>query len=183
MPRKDYPRNPSLVHFKHQAKDLLKACHASAPEAVARITEFHPRFAKDPKPLQFRLSDAQFVIAREYGFANWEKLRICTLTLEKYGRDTEKSIHREIPAEAFLQLICLNYGMDHPSRREEGQQIFARHPEIHGSSIHVAAATGDIENTRRLLENNPSLARAKGGPMDWEPLMYATYARFAITAS
>lgn len=79
MPVKRLPAHPNLDHLKHQAKDLLKA-HAKRDRAAAqRIREFHPRFraATDAEIFnaQFRLSDAQLSIAREYGFPSWPRLK------------------------------------------------------------------------------------------------------------
>ena len=79
MPIKSLPSNPNLEHLKYQAKDLLKG-HAARDAAVAqRIREFHPRWAKasDAEIFAgtFRLSDAQLVIAREYGSASWARLK------------------------------------------------------------------------------------------------------------
>lgn len=51
---KQLPNNPSLEHLKNEAKALLRS--ASDPEIV-------------------RLADAQRVLAREYGFASWAKLK------------------------------------------------------------------------------------------------------------
>lgn len=72
------PPNPSLKQLKTQAKDLLKAHQAGDPEAIARIKESFPRLS-DASPEEIRaarlcLRDAQLVVAREYGFANWAKL-------------------------------------------------------------------------------------------------------------
>jgi len=187
MPQKDYPRNPSLVHFKHQAKDLLKSCHAGDLESARRIAEFHPGLAgksRNPDSItQLQLSDAQLVIAREYGFATWEKLRTCTLNIAQFGRDAERGKKPGSLPDTFLRLICLNYTDDHISRRQEGQQLFLDHPEIRSSDIFVAAATGDLANAQRLLQGNPQLAKTKGGPLDWDPLLYATYARFSASWS
>jgi hypothetical protein len=79
MPVRALPQNPSLEHLKYQAKDLLKG-HVAQDAAVAqRIREFHPRWAKATDAeifnATFRLSDAQLVIAREYGFASWARLK------------------------------------------------------------------------------------------------------------
>jgi ankyrin repeat protein len=67
---KSLPARPSLEQLKHQAKDLLKEFVARKPAAVDRIRSLHPDFG-DP----FRLHDAQLVIAREYGFASWTRLK------------------------------------------------------------------------------------------------------------
>jgi ankyrin repeat protein len=79
MPVKRLPSNPNLDHLKYQAKDLLKG-HAARNLGVSqRIREFHPRFgrASDAEifDAQLSLSDAQFAIAREYGFQSWARLK------------------------------------------------------------------------------------------------------------
>jgi hypothetical protein len=79
MPVRTLPQNPSLQHLKYQAKDLLKG-HAARDAAVAqRIREFHPRWAKasdaEIYEASVRLGDAQLIIAREYGFASWARLK------------------------------------------------------------------------------------------------------------
>ena len=81
MPVKSLPSNPSLEHLKYQARDLLNALTQRIAEAVARAREFHPRFARmsddEICTLKPSLADAQFIIAREYGFPNWPKLKHC----------------------------------------------------------------------------------------------------------
>jgi hypothetical protein len=71
------PSSPSLEHLKYQARDLLNA-HGNT-EAVARVREFHPKFARksddEIRVSKFSLADAQLVIAREYGFESWPKLK------------------------------------------------------------------------------------------------------------
>jgi len=79
MPSKSLPSSPSLDHLKYQARDLLNAEKAKVPEAFVRITEFHPKFARSGEQeiliSKFSLADAQLVIAREYGFESWPKLK------------------------------------------------------------------------------------------------------------
>ena len=79
MPTKKLPAHPDLTHLKHQAKDLISGKLAHDPAAYQRILEFHPRFrnADDAEigAAKFALSDAQFAIAREYGFASWAQLK------------------------------------------------------------------------------------------------------------
>jgi len=75
---KSLPSRPNLEQLKTQAKELHKQLLAGDSEAVARVREFHPDFARssgDGNAKSFRLHDAQLVIAREYGFASWPKLK------------------------------------------------------------------------------------------------------------
>jgi hypothetical protein len=75
---KSLPSRPNLEQLKTQAKELHKEFLASQPEAVARVREFHPVLAHSSNKARkesFRLHDAQLVIALEYGFASWPKLK------------------------------------------------------------------------------------------------------------
>src|SRR5688500_15258821 len=75
--KRQLPPRADLQQLKTQAKELLKAHDAGDPDALARVREAHPRFAKassvDAGAL--KLSDAQLVLAREYGFASWPALK------------------------------------------------------------------------------------------------------------
>lgn len=71
---KSLPARPSLEQLKHQAKDLLKSLNAGEPAARKRFHEHHPQPSK-AGGTACALSDAQLVIAREYGFSSWAKLK------------------------------------------------------------------------------------------------------------
>lgn len=67
MPR--LPLSPNLDHLKNQAKQLLKAQRSGESEAQGRIQ------AQGVRTETFRLADAQWVVAREYGFPDWARLK------------------------------------------------------------------------------------------------------------
>ena len=69
MPRA-LPPNPSLEQLKHQAKDLLKASRDRDLQALLRIEQYLPN-----RSGVAQLADTQLVIAREYGFGSWPKLK------------------------------------------------------------------------------------------------------------
>ena len=69
MPRA-LPPNPSLEQLRRQAKDLLKASRDLDLQALLRIEQYLPN-----RSGVARLADTQLVIAREYGFASWPKLK------------------------------------------------------------------------------------------------------------
>jgi ankyrin repeat protein len=91
------PERPNLRHLKDQAKDLLKSGAAAS------------------------LADAQFKIARVYGFASWSKLKVHVESFEEIGQlkqaiDTNdvarvKSMMTRNPA---LHHAPLGYGKDGP---------------------------------------------------------------------
>jgi ankyrin repeat protein len=73
------PPGPNLENLKNQAKRVLKGHQAADPDTLKHIQEHHPRWRKaSPATIQtahFTLSDAQLVIANEYGFETWSKLK------------------------------------------------------------------------------------------------------------
>jgi hypothetical protein len=62
------PVRPSLEHLRNQAKDLLRSWRAGDTAAEVRVLAHRPQ-ATTPS-----LADAQFTLAREYGFESWPKL-------------------------------------------------------------------------------------------------------------
>src|SRR6266481_4862753 len=73
------PQRPHLNVPKREARELLQQFRHGSPDALDRIRGRHPKFhdtADDSlRAATFRLSDAQCVIAREYGFSNWGELK------------------------------------------------------------------------------------------------------------
>ncbi len=63
------PARVDLAQQKSQAKELLQAFAAADPEATARVRAVLPDKAR------VVLADAQFVLAREYGFESWSALK------------------------------------------------------------------------------------------------------------
>ena len=84
---RDLPQRPHLDVPKREARELLTQLRAQHSEALDRIRRRHPKFRSADNPAilaaPFRLSDAQLVIAREYGFSHWAELkeRIASHTL------------------------------------------------------------------------------------------------------
>lgn len=73
------PALPSLEQLKNQAKDLVKQFRAQNPEALRRVQSHLPRAANIPlealSATGLKLSEAQFVLAREYDFPSWPRLK------------------------------------------------------------------------------------------------------------
>lgn len=68
------PASPNLEQQKKQARELLGALRRDDSEARRRLAESHPN-ASRVDPARAALHDAQLIIAREYGFASWAKLK------------------------------------------------------------------------------------------------------------
>jgi hypothetical protein len=80
-------------------------------------------------------------------------------------------------ASKFLRLACITYfGADHPSRSDRARQIFAEKPHLAKANLYSAAAVGDVAAVADFLTRGADV-HAKGGPFNWEPLLYAAYSR------
>ena len=67
--RRALPQRADLAQQKAQAKELLRAFAAGHDEAAARVRDALP------DKTRIVLADAQFTIAREYGFHDWHALK------------------------------------------------------------------------------------------------------------
>ncbi|HSR69885.1 MAG TPA: ankyrin repeat domain-containing protein [Acidobacteriota bacterium] len=161
-------RRHNLEQKKKLAKDLLRAFRRGDDKARGRVREFLPRLS-DPdgrtssagKPLV--LAEAQYVIARESGFASWPRMKSA---LEAAAMDEQSRMRRLI--EAALQ-----------GRRAQVEELLAAdHGTSPDRSIHAAAALGDDEAVARLLRERPELAVEEGGPRGWATIFYACHSRF-----
>ena len=72
---KHLPPHPNLGSLRNQAKQLLQAHRTNDADARLRLLSNHPRFSDADPGKSIRLTDAQLVIAREYGFDSWPKLK------------------------------------------------------------------------------------------------------------
>src|SRR6185436_20686993 len=131
-PTRAMRENPDLDQLKRQAKELLEAYRASAPEAVAEVTAYHRTATSET----FALHDAQFVLARSYGFESWPKLKAAVdgVTAAKLHEAAESG--------------------DLKTARE----LLTRRPEIvdlgrgEMRALHMAVLRRDLEMTKLLLE-------------------------------
>ena len=113
--RRSLPSTPSLAQQKKQAKELLQSFAAGDSEARDRIR------AVLPDKQRIALGDAQFVLAREYGFADWSALKQHIDTLEEQRRPPHERIaaafHRRDPdavRRIFQQQPALRKMIDAP---------------------------------------------------------------------
>lgn len=168
MITRDLPANATLDSIRKQAKAFLKAVKAGDSAARQRTLPYFN------EPAAIGLQDAQLVIAREFGFSSWIRLKT-HLESAQTGKPSCEQL-----ANRFLALATVSYFADtaaDPDRYAQAKALLEEHPEIVGESIHVAAALGDGDAIDRWLDQDPKLVGKRGGPHDWEPLLYAAYAR------
>lgn len=76
---RQFPGNANLEYLKKEAKQLLGKLRSGDPDAVRRVERCNSRFSasgrSSPLRSRFSLQEAQFVLAREYGFDGWDAMR------------------------------------------------------------------------------------------------------------
>ncbi len=192
MPPRGLPGNANLEQLRNGAKGFQRAVRAGDPGAAAIVNEFHPRLGSaapgSPELDGFTRADAQLVVARQFGFPSWPKLKAHLELVADYARSPHhEPVGGPLPDDAavvdeFLRLACLNYGDDDPDRFRRAQALLETHDWLGRATIHTIAATGDVDAGRDLLDRDPSQASLPGGPFGWEPLLYLAYARVPLGA-
>ncbi|WP_412065008.1 ankyrin repeat domain-containing protein [Rhizobium sp. SYY.PMSO] len=158
----------TLDSLKKQAKSFLKAVQAGDASARSRVAPYFADMA------HVGLQDVQLVLAREFGFSSWTKLKAHLESGERTRVPPDQLANR------FLSLATVSYFSNvpaDPARFDEARQLLDENPGLAGENIHVAAAIGDADAIGRWLDRQPQLLDRRGGPYDWSPLMYAAYAR------
>jgi ankyrin repeat protein len=109
------PAQPHLDIPRREARELLEQWRERRPDARERVKSRHPHFkdmAEDgPGERVFRLADAQLVVAREYGLANWTALKQRIAAASAAG-----ALHEAIHAgnrDAVLALLAAHPEMLH----------------------------------------------------------------------
>jgi hypothetical protein len=86
----DLPDQSTLENLRKQARAFQRLVRSGIPGALETVAEFHPRLgsitADSPLLGAFSLGDAQLVIARQYGFPSWPRLRQYLADVARYSR-------------------------------------------------------------------------------------------------
>jgi hypothetical protein len=128
--QKSLPQRPRLEQLRRQAKDLLKELHSGKPDAVGRLRESGPEIDVPP----FKLSQAQFVIAREYGFESWPKLK---RQVELLALDERERI------DTFVTSALMDHNDPKAINFERSRALLRTDPAIPRSDFHAALVAGE----------------------------------------
>jgi ankyrin repeat protein len=166
------PARPDFDQLRKQAKDLLSAWRDG--EELQLLQEHHPEKALVDQPQKLRLSDAQLVTARRYGFSSWPRLKAeVELLLMAFS---ERAKH-------FVRLAADPYSGLYNQRFWSAKRLLAREPSLSRADLYTALVMGDSAPIKKHLSKNPAWARQRGGPCeDRAPLLYVAYSRFHVTA-
>jgi ankyrin repeat protein len=170
------PAQPNLEHLRNEAKRRLKALRARAPDA--------------------KLADAQLAVARDYGFASWRALKT----------HVDQSLHARVFQAARAGDVetvrrAFEGGFDPGAADRDGRtvhriakdlgheaiELLARDYEARDSrpedeqkavvALIRAAAQGNVDELRRLLDERGDLIDARGGGFDKETALHAAAAQ------
>ena len=150
----------TLEHLRKEAKRWLKALRAGDPKARQRLLAATPTAPSEPG-----LRDIQLALAREYGLPGWTALRQAV--------DELALARRSMAERASIVLRSAWDGGD----RAAALRILGRWPELGAHDLYTAIVTGNRSEIERRLAADPAAATRKGGPLNWEPLLYLAYAR------
>src|SRR4030095_4296272 len=147
-PTRAMRENPDIDQLRRQARELLEAYRALSPDAVVEVGAYHRTATADT----FALHDAQFVLARSYGFESWPKLKAAVEGV------TTKRLHEAVKKgdlSAVRALLARRRGIVDLLREGEAEMVDLRPEGPSGfeiRAIHIAVMARDVEMTRLLLE-------------------------------
>ena len=139
-PTRSLPERADLDQLKRQAKDLLRAAQGGDPGALERL-------GGRPTPC---LADAQFVLAREHGFASWPRLKASIAT--DGGVRLADRARRHLEPTTFSPAAFLDAARRNgwtPGRLPEAM-VFAFQPAIAG----FLAESDDFEEQPEMAVGN-----------------------------
>jgi len=158
-PFRSLPRSPDLGHLREEAKSLHKSYASGDPGAVGFVDVHRSRTADAVK-----LADAQFVLARSYGFKSWARLKAF---VEAQSRSPE-----ELGALLLQTLFTDNFSLM--------EELYARRASLPVSDFFLAAALGEVAVVESMLIADPAWASRLGGPLQTQAITYAAHARFSL---
>ena len=92
----------------------------------------------------------------------------------------DAEMKRSQSLDRFLDLACLTYTpRDHPERRERARALLREDPGLAQANVYASAVTGSVEALQKQLDDDPALVSKRGGPRDWDALLYLCYGRIA----
>lgn len=171
------PAFATLAKFKRIAKQLLKTYRENPSICHERIIRQCPH----DLGAGFRLADAQRVVAREYGFDSWAKLKLYLdfrppeqLIFDAVAKDDADAIAFLLTDDATLIEARSGWQLYRPlyfaiqDGRDDAVEVLRQH----GAKLDVfeAAALGNVPELRLLLSRTPELANARREHFDATPL-------------
>jgi hypothetical protein len=128
------PARANLEHLKNEAKQRLKTMRSQRPAA--------------------RLSEAQLLVARSYGFASWRKLKDFVDAVQDFGQELIDAV-RAGGLETIRKLLD-----DHPELANASTDVHLRvrpSDALTMRLLHLAIAEAKIDVLRLLIQRGADL--------------------------
>ena len=191
-PASRLPARPSLEQLRKQAKDLLQLLRAGDAGAMQRFRAVIPNPRTTGSSLHPRLADAQFVVAREYGFEHWGALAQYVDAANPEGRgpatrrlirplEMERSLTLRLPdgGSASADTVWSMFTATLDGDLAKVKALVARHPGLaryeqnYTPPIHFAVREGHTDLVRFLLDHGADPAAYKSYPFQETLLTFA----------
>jgi ankyrin repeat protein len=152
----ELPARPDLAQLRRRAKELRDAVRAGDAAALNRLASHRVRAG------DVSLATAQWVIAKEYGFADWARLKTAI-----EGRTTDLGAL----VEEFLTASIAG-----SIRRAAA--LLATEPRIARHDIRTAAVLGDVLSVHDLIGADAEAVVRPDSLRGWAPLLYVCRSRW-----
>jgi ankyrin repeat protein len=139
------PVRVDLEQLRRQAKDLLRAARGGDRAAAARV-----RAVGD----ELTLTAARLVIAREYGFASWVRLKT-----EVQARNTDLDDR----ARAFCEASVRDW-------TGRAARMLAAQPDLAEHGFATAVVLGDVARVQAEIDRDPAVVTRPDARSGWTPL-------------
>ncbi|MEM9160261.1 MAG: ankyrin repeat domain-containing protein [Verrucomicrobiota bacterium] len=160
------PENPSLEALRNKAKTLVRSLRSKERSALGAFLMYHPKLlgktVDDIEPAKFGRREALLVIARQYGFGSWPRLK-------RYVESAQFSFQEKV--RAFVDVAM-------EGKTGRAKALLQETPRIEKADIVTASILGDAGFVLPLLGGDPSLATREIGPKKWALILYVAYSRF-----
>jgi ankyrin repeat protein len=158
------PDRVNLDHLKKQARDLIRRYRGGDPEAVARLLP-----VTSSRPI--RLHDAQWCVAREYGFPSWADLKTFVEMQAAALADHAARVRRWL---GFVYAGDIT-GAPSTARPHVAARMLAEDFSLATDSPYSACAVGDEAALRQATSRDPDWINRPGGPLHLPPLLAVTH--------
>lgn len=155
MTSRNLPPRPDLDHLRHEAKALYKAFREGDTDAARRLRQV----IGDAGII--KLTDAQRVVAREYGFPTWARMRAHV----QAARSVDDAV------DEFLAAV-------QEQNADGARHALEMQPRIAIESLHVAAVLGLADAARRLISEDPARVTTRAGTFSADPLLFLCFSPF-----
>lgn len=164
---KQLPENPNFDFLRAEAKDLLQAIRSADPSAIQKVRDFAPHLVG---AAEFQLANAQFIVAREYGFSSWAALKAEVAAIAVLKRP------RSEWGLAFCE-FALGRGFI-GANVDQAKRLLKAAPSILDDP-YVACAAGDLQRVKVALAE-PEWMNLAGGPFQAPPLVMCTHSKLIL---